>query len=134
MPPSPPGDRGKSPRDPTGAPPGHRQPPKWLPPCGGGSLFWGLYNKDPAILGTILGSPILGNSHVLAASDNMLPPMSMYQLDSGMMSRWVLLKPRTNVQPETCTQIFICMSILHACREACIRIYIYIHRKCYICI
>ena len=26
------------------------------------TLFWGPYNKDPAIPGTILGSPIFGNS------------------------------------------------------------------------
>ena len=30
-----------------------------------GTLFWGLYNKDPTIWGTILGSPIFGNSHML---------------------------------------------------------------------
>ena len=29
-----------------------------------GTLFWGPYNKDPTIQGTILGSPIFGNSHV----------------------------------------------------------------------
>ena len=30
-----------------------------------GSLFWGgTYNKDPSILGAILGSPIFGNSHM----------------------------------------------------------------------
>ena len=34
---------------------------------GGGTLFWGPYNKDPTILGyymTILGSPIFGNPHI----------------------------------------------------------------------
>ena len=25
-----------------------------------GTLFWGPYNKDPSILGTILGPPIFG--------------------------------------------------------------------------
>ena len=30
-----------------------------------GTLFWGPYNKDPIISGTILGSPIFGNSHIL---------------------------------------------------------------------
>ena len=30
-----------------------------------GSLFWGPYNKDPSILGTISGSPIFGNSHIV---------------------------------------------------------------------
>ena len=30
-----------------------------------GTLFWGPYNKDPTISGTILGSPIFGNSHTL---------------------------------------------------------------------
>ena len=30
-----------------------------------GTLFWGPYNKDPTIQGTILGSPtIFGNSHI----------------------------------------------------------------------
>ena len=29
-----------------------------------GTLFWGPYNKDPTISGTILGSPIFGNSHI----------------------------------------------------------------------
>ncbi|CAE7812270.1 unnamed protein product [Symbiodinium sp. CCMP2592] len=29
-----------------------------------GTLFWGPYNKDPTIQGTILGSPIFGNSHL----------------------------------------------------------------------
>ena len=27
-----------------------------------GILFWGPYNKDPTIWGTIYGSPIFGNS------------------------------------------------------------------------
>ena len=27
-----------------------------------GTLFWGSYNKDPTISGTISGSPIFGNS------------------------------------------------------------------------
>ena len=30
-----------------------------------GTLFWGPYDKDPTISGTILGSPIFGNSHVV---------------------------------------------------------------------
>ena len=30
-----------------------------------GTLFWGPCNKDPTIWGTILGSPIFGNSHDL---------------------------------------------------------------------
>ena len=29
-----------------------------------GTLFGGPYNKDPTIYGTILGSPIFGNSHI----------------------------------------------------------------------
>ena len=29
-----------------------------------GTLFWGPYNKDPTVWGTILESPIFGNSHV----------------------------------------------------------------------
>ena len=28
-----------------------------------GTLFWGPSNKDPTIWGTMLGSPIFGNSH-----------------------------------------------------------------------
>ena len=32
-----------------------------------GALFWGPYNKDPTIEGTILGSPIFGNPHIVAA-------------------------------------------------------------------
>ena len=35
----------------------------WGFPKIGGTLFWGPYNKDPTIEGTILGSPIFGNSH-----------------------------------------------------------------------
>ena len=29
-----------------------------------GTVFWGPYNKDPTIWGTILRSPIIGNSHI----------------------------------------------------------------------
>ena len=29
-----------------------------------GTLFWGPYNNEPTISGTILGSPIFGNSHL----------------------------------------------------------------------
>ena len=29
------------------------------------TLFWGPYNKDPTMKGTILGSPIFGNPHLL---------------------------------------------------------------------
>ena len=29
-----------------------------------GTLFWGPSNKDPTISGTILGPPIIGNSHM----------------------------------------------------------------------
>ena len=28
------------------------------------TLFWGPYNEDPTIWGTILGSPIFGSSHM----------------------------------------------------------------------
>ena len=31
-----------------------------------GTLFWGPYNKDPTIKGTILGPPIFGNPHILS--------------------------------------------------------------------
>ena len=31
-----------------------------------GTLFWGPYNKDPTIQGTILGSPFFGNPHIVA--------------------------------------------------------------------
>ena len=37
----------------------------WEFPKIGGTLFGGPYNKDPTILGTILGSPIFGNSHMV---------------------------------------------------------------------
>ena len=30
-----------------------------------GALFWGPYDKDPTIKGTILGSPIFGNPHII---------------------------------------------------------------------
>ena len=30
-----------------------------------GTLFWGPYNKDPTIQGTILGPPIFGNDRSL---------------------------------------------------------------------
>ena len=33
-----------------------------------GTSFWGPYSKDPTIQGTILGSPIFGNSHIEAHS------------------------------------------------------------------
>ena len=29
-----------------------------------GTLFWGPYNKDPTILGAVLGPPIFGNSYL----------------------------------------------------------------------
>ena len=29
-----------------------------------GTLFWGPYNKDPTVWGTILGSPIFGNAQI----------------------------------------------------------------------
>ena len=41
-----------------GAPPNG---PKWEFPKTSGTLYWDPYNKDPAIKGTILGSPIFGN-------------------------------------------------------------------------
>ena len=34
----------------------------------GGTLLWGSYNKDPTIQGTIVGSPIFGNPHMLSPS------------------------------------------------------------------
>ena len=33
-----------------------------------GTLFWGPYNEDPIIQGTISGSPIFGNSHLAPGS------------------------------------------------------------------
>ena len=33
-----------------------------------GTLFWGPYNKDPTIWGTILGSPVFGKSHLQSRS------------------------------------------------------------------
>ena len=29
-----------------------------------GTLFWDPYNKDPTTKGTLLGSPMFGNSHI----------------------------------------------------------------------
>ena len=29
-----------------------------------GTVFWGPHDRDPTILGAILGSPIFGNSHM----------------------------------------------------------------------
>ena len=37
---------------------------KWEFPKIRGTLLWSSYNKDPTILGTILGSPIFGNSQM----------------------------------------------------------------------
>ena len=37
----------------------------WDFPKMGGTLFWGPYNTDPAIWGSILGSPIFGNPHII---------------------------------------------------------------------
>ena len=36
----------------------------WELPKIRGPLFWDPYNKDPTMSGTILGSPIFGNSHI----------------------------------------------------------------------
>ena len=41
-----------------------------------GTLFWGPYNKDPSILGTILGTPIFGNSHI----DSTYGPKALYNM------------------------------------------------------
>ena len=40
----------------------------WESPKNRGPLFWGPYNKDPTISGTIFGSPVLGNSHVVSCT------------------------------------------------------------------
>ena len=45
-----------------------------------GTLFWGLYNKDPCIQGTILGSPIFGNYH--------LGPASMVKFEGQGQGQW----------------------------------------------
>ena len=34
-----------------------------------GTLFWGPYNTDPAIQGTMLGSAIFGNSQIVEFQD-----------------------------------------------------------------
>ena len=44
--------------------PGFLISPTWEFPKTRGTLFWGPYNKDPTIWGTILGSPTFGNSHI----------------------------------------------------------------------
>ena len=41
-----------------------------------GTLFWGPYNKDPTFQGTILGSPIFGNSHMKAPTNTHKTPYS----------------------------------------------------------
>ena len=43
---------------------GFYRDPTWEFPKIRGTLFWGPYNKDPTIWGTILGSPIFGNPHI----------------------------------------------------------------------
>ena len=35
-------------------------------------MFWGPYNKDPTIYGTILGFPILGNPQVLGGAGDLV--------------------------------------------------------------
>ena len=60
----------------------------------GGTSFWGPYNKDPTIWGTILGSPIFGNPpyHPLEASKLLLkcrsylrgPPLELATLEAGL--------------------------------------------------
>ena len=35
-----------------------------FPKTRGTLLFWDPYNKDPSTKGTLLGSPMFGNSHI----------------------------------------------------------------------
>ena len=44
----------------------------WEFPKTRGTVFWGAYNKDPTISGTLFGSPIFGNSHVAQCSERRL--------------------------------------------------------------
>ena len=36
-------------------------------------LNWGPDNEDPTIWGTVLGSPIFGNPHIMGVSQNNMP-------------------------------------------------------------
>ena len=55
------------------------------------TLFWGPYNKDPTIKGTILGSPIFGNP----ASYCTLCRMLLLQR-GGMGTGWNSMQPEAN--------------------------------------
>ena len=46
------------------------------------TLFWGPYNKDPTIEGTILGSPIFGNPNIAGPNN----------VDADHLSRWLPVK------------------------------------------
>ena len=43
----------------------HQRSFLWEFPKIRGTLFGGPYSKDPTIQGTILGSPVFGNSHIV---------------------------------------------------------------------
>ena len=52
-----------------------------------GTLFWGPYNKDPTFKGTILGSPIFGNPHVLKGGEGGSPRPPNPPFDNGAHQR-----------------------------------------------
>ena len=56
-------------------------------PKTGGTLFWGPYNKDPTIEGTILGSPIFGNPHIYPPTQrNGALPCTLRTLCSALLN------------------------------------------------
>ena len=61
-----------------------------FPKIGGVPYFGGPYNKDPTILGTILGSPIFGNSHMTV---DVMTMISLPSLRKFVLSLSLLLVP-----------------------------------------
>ena len=64
-----------------------------MPKC---TLFWGPYNKDPTIWGTILGSPIFGNHHISPIGQRRVVKFEdrprLCQLRGALISERCLLK------------------------------------------
>ena len=52
-----------------------------------GYLFWGPYNKNPTIYGTILRSPIFGNSHIITLQN---PNLHNYYPKPEYLNFWAL--------------------------------------------
>ena len=64
----------------------------WEFPKNRGTLFWGPDIKDPTISGTILGSPIFGNSHIVG------PAQESCSLASRLLCFAFCLRPRPSNQ------------------------------------